>query len=82
MDNNKKTQWLRNYIEDPKVSGVCNIDEDDTYIYFETDTIHHAMMLKAVGFDTAYQEAKDHYRVRVLKPNWFSHGLREEMQNL
>lgn len=82
MDNEKKTQWLRSYIEDPKVSGVCNIDEDDLHIYFETEDIHHPMVLRSMGFEVWYQEAKDHYRVRVLKPNWFSHDLEQEMKTL
>jgi hypothetical protein len=80
MNNDLKTEQLRKYINNPEVSGVCNIDEDDTFIYFETEDIKYPMELRAMDYEVCYQEAKDYYRVRVLKPNWFSHGLEQQMK--
>lgn len=73
----QKTDVLRMYVKDPKHDDIRNIEEDDTFLYFEVDLPNHALILKTMDFETMLQERtnKDrttYYRVRVLKPNWFT----------
>jgi hypothetical protein len=71
----RKTEELRRYVNSPQIPEIRDVEETDVYIYFNTNNIQHVMTLKLIGYDTWIQETKDHYRVRVLKPNWFTHDL-------
>lgn len=80
MDNEKKTERLRNWINNSP--ATCNISEDTQFIYFDAEDICTAMLLRQMHYDVWYQETKTGYHVRVLKPNWFSHDLLQEDKKL
>lgn len=84
MNDDKKTERLLTYVNDPQNKDITNITEDEQHVYFETDNIKHGLVLRSMGYETWYQEnPKDYnFKVRVLKPNWFSKPLREEMKGL
>jgi hypothetical protein len=82
MNDEQRTKSLMKYINDPKVSGIYNINEDETFVYFETEDVEHIMHLVMRGYDVVYKESKDCYLVRVLKPNWFSKPMKETMEGL
>ena len=69
----ERTQSLRDYINFH--ADTTDITEDDTHIYFRTETIMPLMMLRAMGYETRYQDKGECYYARILKPDWFSKDL-------
>lgn len=76
----RRTEQLRAYVNDPKNTDIVNIEEDDMHLYFSCTQIDHPMLLRAMGYETWIQERQktQDYRVKILKPNWFSHNLEVE----
>lgn len=59
---------LDNYLN-ANAKEIAQVKEDDNYLYFLTNNMHHIMMLHALGYHLSYQELKDGYYVRVKKEN-------------
>ena len=81
--DDRTTAELRDYLNHKDIPAY-NIEEDAIFIYFDTDNMTLIMHLAEQGYELLYKEHQKpyDYHARVLKPNWFSAPLREEMQQL
>ena len=80
VQEERRTKQLREYVNDQRNIGIRNITEDETYIYFNSDNVCDILLLKTMDYDVLYQETPTHYHVRVLKPNWFTKQLEEDVK--